>query len=80
MTQHETLIDFLKAYPNGVTTADYVRHPRLCAEFRSRVSEARNKGYVIDCEKITKNLFRYRLIAEPNGEFSFVNQQGGPNA
>ena len=74
MTQHQELIEFLKSSPDGVTTADYVRHVRLCAEFRSRVAEARKKGFVISCEKITKNLFRYRLIAEPTEGFFFPVQ------
>lgn len=71
MTQHQILIDFLRSNPTGVTTADFVRHFKLCAEYRARISEARKKGFVITAEKISKNLYRYRLIAEPDGEFTF---------
>ena len=79
MTQHSILIDFLRNSPDGVTTADFVRHPRLCAEYRARISEARSKGFSIIAEKVEKNLYKYTLVATPQG-FAFTNQQGGQYA
>jgi len=71
-TQHQILIEYLRSHPEGITTADYMRHPILGAEFRSRVSEARKKGFNIECHKIKKNLFRYFLVSTPDGELALT--------
>ena len=74
MTQHESLIKLLNDNPQGVTTIDLVKHPILCAEYRARISEARGKGYSILAEKVKKNLYKYTLVATPQG-FAFTNFQ-----
>lgn len=68
MTQHETILALFKQKSGVLYTHDFMT-PTLAYEYRRSISDLRKKGYVIACEPVKRNLFKYRLLeAEKNGQ------------
>jgi hypothetical protein len=64
MTQRERVLQMLDdAGEKGVTTAEFLQE--YLYEFRSRVTELRQRGYNIPKpERVSESCYRYRLIKE----------------
>ena len=63
MSQTErVLLKLEQAGEYGVTTSEFLRD--YLYEFRSRISEERKRGKCIECERLTKSNFKYRLVSQ----------------
>ena len=50
------------ASPNGLTTNELCQPEHGGVRFGARIEELRDKGYVIETERIRNNSHRYRLV------------------
>lgn len=62
MSQRDRVLEMLeRAGAYGVTTAEFLRE--YLYEFRSRITELRQRGHKVSCERLTAANYRYRLEA-----------------
>lgn len=64
MTQYNAILSLLRERPR--TTNEILTSPYgLASEYRSRISELRAKGYVIDCQIKRGGASVWTLVSEP---------------
>lgn len=65
MTQSAYLLGMFASHHNVLTTTDLISDIHTAAEYRRILCDLDKKGYVIQREKVGRNLWKYRLTAEP---------------
>jgi hypothetical protein len=64
MTQRQKVLKMLRDARPGSVTGDMF-YASFIPRFSARINELRDKGFEIKTERLSRNRFRYRLLAEP---------------
>lgn len=65
MNQREKVLSILEGATDHATARDFVEAGIF--NYTGRISELRDRGYVIEAERISKNHYKYRLASPPCG-------------
>lgn len=63
MNQRDKVLSILEGATDHATARDFVEAGIF--NYTGRISELRDRGYVIEAERISKNHFKYRLASSP---------------
>ena len=76
MNQHQSLLHLFRTHPQGITTnAILDSEYRLAANYRARITELRQMGYDITCEKRPGGASIWRLVSEPAMPMKLVRRR-----
>ena len=64
MNQREKVLSILEGATDHATARDFVEAGIF--NYTGRISELRDRGYVIEAERISKNHYKYRLAHSPS--------------